>query len=316
MVGPMHETIPIIDVSGLCSPDLEQREQVARELGSACRGIGFFYVTGHDISEHTLQDVFAASRAFFQLHPEEKNALSIRNSSFFQGYLAIAEEQLDLADAPDQKEAFNIGLELALDDPRLYEMFRGPNLWPPIAGWRDIMLSFYQACWKLGRDLHRGFSLDLGLDERFFENKIDHPLATLRLLHYPGLASGASAADGPGAGEHTDYGNITILAVDDVGGLELRTRDGRWIDAPQVAGAFICNVGDCLMRWTNDVYVSTPHRVAVPARDRYSLAFFLDPNPEAPVVPVLGGEAAVLRYPLISGRDYLLSRLEPTHVAA
>ena len=96
-------------------------------------------------------------------------------------------------------------------------------------------------------------------------------MATLRLLHYP-----ASSSEGEiGAGEHTDYGNITLLATDDVGGLEVRTRSGDWIAAPPIPDAFVVNIGDCLMRWTNDVYVSTPHRVVNRSgRERYSIAFF------------------------------------------
>src|SRR6266702_3144770 len=87
------------------------------------------------------------------------------------------------------------------------------------------------------------------------------------------------AFGGP-AGEHTDYGNVTLLATDAVGGLMVRDRNGRWLDAPVVADAFVCNIGDCLMRWTNDVYASTPHKVeSPPGRHRYSVAFFLDPNP-------------------------------------
>ena len=106
-------------------------------------------------------------------------------------------------------------------------------------------------------------------------------MATLRLLHYPPQPPNAAAGQ-IGAGEHTDYGDITLLLTDSAGGLEVKRRDGGWIPAPTIPGAFICNIGDCLMRWTNDVYVSTPHRVVNRGeRHRYSVAFFLDPNPDA-----------------------------------
>src|SRR5258705_1112227 len=104
-------------------------------------------------------------------------------------------------------------------------------------------------------------------------------MAPPRLLYSPPQPPATAAI---GAGEHTDYGNLTLLVTDSVGGLEVRRRDGGWIAAPTIPGAFICNIGDCLMRWTNDVYVSTPHRVVNRGdRDRYSVAFFLDPNPDA-----------------------------------
>ena len=175
------------------------------------------------------------------------------------------------------------------------------------------MLAYYDACAALGARLHRAFARDLGLEPDFFADKFDRPMATLRLLRYP-----AAAEERIGAGEHTDYGNLTLLATDDVGGLEVRTRAGDWIEAPPRAGAFIVNIGDCLMRWTNDVYVSTPHRVVNrSARERTSIAFFFDPNPEAEVaaIPscVARGEAA--RYPPILAADYLKLRLDASQPA-
>jgi isopenicillin N synthase-like dioxygenase len=259
--------------------------------------------------------VFEEAGRFFALDHEAKLAVAMRRGRNNRGWFELAEEQLDPLAAPDRKEGFNIGLELSPDDPRVDQPFRGENHWPDLPGWRATMLDYFNRCWTLGRLLHRGFGLDLGLDELFFEDKLDAPIATLRLLRYPPAPDGG-ANGAPGAGEHTDYGNVTILAVDGVGGLQLQRRDGTWIEAPSIPGAFIVNIGDCLMRWTNDVYVSTPHRVAVPVRERRSIAFFLDPNPDAVVVPVLGGAEAAERYPAITGAAYLRSRLDPTYKAA
>ena len=176
------------------------------------------------------------------------------------------------------------------------------------------MLAYFDACLALGVDIHRAFARDLGLPPDFFADKLERPLATLRLLHYPPRAAPGEI----GAGEHTDYGNITLLATDGVGGLEVRTRDGDWIDAPRIPGAFVVNIGDCLMRWTNDVYVSTPHRVVSRgAGERYSIAFFLDPHPMARSrrsVCVPAGAAP--KYPPILAHDYLRSRFEATYPKA
>ena len=133
-------------------------------------------------------------------------------------------------------------------------------------------------------------------------------MATLRLLNYP--AGDATAAIGAGA--HTDYGSLTLLMTDGVGGLQVRPRGSdEWIDAPKVDGALIVNIGDCLMRWTNDVYVSTPHRVVAPPAARRSIAFFLDPNPDARIEALPGtGEP---RYEPIAASDYLASRLAATY---
>jgi isopenicillin N synthase-like dioxygenase len=119
-----------------------------------------------------------------------------------------------------------------------------------------------------------------------------------------------------GAGAHTDYGNLTILALDDAGGLEVQRLDGAWVEAPPVPGAFVCNIGDCLMRWTNDVYRSTPHRVRNPAgRERVSVAFFLDAAPGAMVetIPSCISPDRPARYPPITAADYLASRFAATY---
>jgi isopenicillin N synthase-like dioxygenase len=176
------------------------------------------------------------------------------------------------------------------------------------------MLAYFDACAALGLRIHRAFARDLGLPLGFFDDKFDRPMATLRLLRYP-AAPNQSDAD-VGAGVHTDYGNITLLATDDVGGLQARRRDGRWIDAPPLTGAFVVNIGDCLMRWTNDIYVSTPHRVInTSPRERYSIAFFFDPNPDAEVaaIPSYLTEGAP-KYPPILAADYLKQRLDATYL--
>ncbi|MDP3419005.1 isopenicillin N synthase family oxygenase [Falsiroseomonas sp.] len=311
----MPETVPIIDVTGLRQPDQEARRQVAAALGAACRGAGFFLVTGHGIAPEVTQRLFAAARQLFALPEATKQALSIRHSPHNRGYVGLSEEQLDPTRPADRKEAFNVGLDLAADDPEVLAglPFRGVNLWPEGAPQlrRDI-LAHFDAAWALGRLLHRGFALDLGLAEDFFEDKLDRPLATLRLLHYP-AGSGTEAA--LGAGEHTDYGNVTVLATDGVAGLEVKRRNGAWEEVPQVPGAFVCNIGDCLMRWTNDVYVSTPHRVRAPVAERYSAAFFLDPNPEAvvEVLPGCTGPANPARYAPVTGAAYLRQKLDATY---
>ena len=303
-------SLPVIDLTGLRSARIEDRRAVAAELGRACREIGFFYVTGHDFPDGAIAAAFGASRRFFAQPEAAKAALSIKRSANDVGYVALEDEQLDPTSPADYKEAFNIGLELAPDHPDILAgaPFRGANFWPDLPGWREALLEVYDRFWSTGKLIHKGFCLDLGLAEDFFDDKIDAPIGVLRLLHYPPRQGGAAGQ--LGAGVHTDYGNITLLATDGVAGLQVKTRGGDWIDAPTLPGALICNIGDCLMRWTGDVYVSTPHRVARPASDRYSIAFFLDPNPEARVETLPGFPAL---YPPTTGGAYLKERLDQTY---
>jgi isopenicillin N synthase-like dioxygenase len=167
----------------------------------------------------------------------------------------------------------------------------------------------------LSRVMHRGFALDLGIEEDFFTPLTDRPMATLRMLRYPSRDP-AAPPEALGAGTHTDYGNITLLATDGVAGLEVRRRDGTWIEAPSVPNALVVNIGDLLMRWTNDIYVSTPHRVRQPELRRHSLAFFVDPNPDAnvAVLPACLAPGQSPKYPPVTGAEYLRQRLDATYI--
>lgn len=310
------EQIPVIDVSALASGDAGAIAKVAARIGAACREIGFFYVTGHTVPQALMDGAFHQSAGFFAQDDAAKRAV-LYTASGNRGYVPMKGEALDPGRPADLKEAFNIGLELPADDPELLagQMFRAENLWPDMAGFRATMLAYFHACHSLGRLLHRAFAIDLGLRQDFFEDKLDRPMAVLRLLHYPAAPARAEAGQ-LGAGEHTDYGCATLLATDGVGGLEVRTRAGEWLKAPHLPGAFVCNIGDCLMRWTNDIYVSTPHRVVSPVgQERYSIAFFLDPNPDADIacLPNCATSERPARYAPIRGDAFLLGRLSPTY---
>jgi isopenicillin N synthase-like dioxygenase len=314
----MERALPIIDLAE-GSEDGAVHAQLAEKIGAACRDIGFFYVVHHGVERALMNEAFAQSRRFFALPLAEKQAIAIETVGGNRGYSGLLHEALDPSRGPDRKEAFNVGFDLAPDDPELLagKPFRALNAWPRLEGFRGTLLAYYDACAALAARIHRAFARDLGVEPGFFADKFDRPMATLRLLRYPAAESGG---DEPiGAGTHTDYGNLTLLATDGVAGLELRTRAGKWIEAPPLAGAFIVNIGDCLMRWTNDVYVSTPHRVVNRSgRERYSIAFFFDPNPDAQVavIPACVGRGGSTRYPPVLAADYLRFRLDASKPGA
>lgn len=299
--------IPILDWSGFqADPD-----GWSAQLGKACRETGFFLLKNHTVSDGFLKEVFAHSDAFFSLPDDDKNAVSIQNTPHFRGWGKKGVESLDETRAEiDSKETFNIGFDLAPDDPRVTagEMFRGVNQWPDLPGFSQTMLAYYDATLALGVDIHRAIARDLDLDPEHFTACFDEPLAALRLLHYP-PASGAK--DEIGAGAHTDYGAITLLMTDGEPGLQVRPRGQDWMDVPHVDGAYVVNIGDCMMRWTNEIYVSTPHRVLPPKRQRRSVAMFIEANPDV-IVQALPGTGTP-KYPPIRAADYLMSRLDATY---
>lgn len=281
------------------------------DLGAACRDTGFFLLRGHGIAAPLQEAVFVAADAFFSLPDADKYPLSILNNPHNRGWAMMGTERLDeTSPQPDRKEAFNIGLDMAADDPRLLraEPFRGVNLWPDLPDFRLTMLRYFNAVWTLGVGLMQAVARDLDLHPQYFDLDFDAPMATLRLLHYPPASGEASEI---GAGAHSDYGALTLLATDGTAGLQVQGKSGDWLDVPHIPGTLVVNIGDCLMRWTNDIYASTPHRVLPPKQQRRSVAFFLDPNPESMIAALPGTGAP--RYAPILAADYLRSRLDATY---
>jgi isopenicillin N synthase-like dioxygenase len=308
--------VPVIDLRGLRERDPAATRRVAAEIGAAARETGFFSVVNHGISPAAMATIFATAKAFFALPFEVKEATALERSAFYRGYARVGFEKLDPALAGDAKESYNMGPEVDADDPDVLAGKQGCNQWPQMPGFRTEMMSYYAACLALIVDLHRAVALDLGAPEEFFTPFYARPQGVLRLLRYP---PHPGSFDGTlyGAAPHTDYGNMTLLAQDDAGGLEVRRRDGTWLAIAPVRDAFVCNIGDCLMRWSNDVYVSNPHRVVnTSGRERYSIAFFGDPAFDTRVacLPSCASAERPARYAPITYADHLKAKYEATYV--
>lgn len=299
--------IPLLDYRQM----QQDPDGFAAAVGTACRDTGFFLLQHHSVPQSLRDDVFAKADAFFSLPEAEKEKISILNTPHFRGWAKAGVESLDETNPEvDTKETFNMGLDLAPDDPRVVagELFRGANQWPELPGFADTLRHYYDAALALGVDIHRAFARDLGLETEHFTSSFQDPLAALRLLSYP-PASGAK--NEIGAGAHTDYGAITLLMTDGEPGLQVRPRGQDWVDVPHVKDAYIVNIGDCLMRWTNDIYVSTPHRVLPPKNKRRSVAMFVEAHPDT-IIQALPGTGTP-KYPAIRAADYLMSRLDATY---
>jgi isopenicillin N synthase-like dioxygenase len=281
------DAIPIIDMGPFLRGDAAARAGVAARIGAACREIGFFYVVNHGAPADLVARAFAEAARFFALGDAAKAAIAIERSACHRGWFRVGGENLDPAKQAvgDLKEGVKIGRDLAADHPLVVAgvPLHGPNQWPDLPGWRAVMEEYYGAMEALGRELLHAFALGLGIDEGYFDGWLDCPMTTLGPLHYPPQAGHITEAQ-LGAGAHTDYGCLTMLAQDEAGGLQVRNAAGVWIDAPPVAGSFVVNIGDMMERWTNGVFTSTRHRVInVSGRERYSIPFFFDPDFAAPV---------------------------------
>lgn len=301
------QRLPVIDVSGLASEESSARAAVAAEIGRACDEIGFFYAKGHGIAEHTVDAAVAAARRFFALPMAEK--LAIRAGATNRGYTPMRESEHEKG-KPDVNEGFELGFPVPPDDPDAdgSNPVRAPNRWPDLPNFRDPVEAYYMAAFGLGMTVLQGFALHFGLPERFFVDRFRRPVADMRLAHYPPQSGDALEY---GTFDHTDHGIITLLWQDENGGLEVFTRDERWIPAPPVPGTFVVNIGDLMARWTNGRFRSTLHRVINRSgRDRYSIPFFFNPDFDTCIdprdLPGLSPDAESLP-PVISG-PFLISR--------
>jgi len=276
------EYIPVVDLGGTFAGDRRAREAAAWEIHKAARETGFFYVANHGIDAALIARAFAEARRFFEQPVERKLKVALKNWPALRGYDPMLEQTLDEGSPSDLKESFYLARDLGPDHPYVKAGLpnHGPNQWPAdLPGFREGIEAYYEPMLDLGRHVMRLIALSLSLDETYFDDAVRNPAATLRLLRYPPQPQDAPANQ-LGAGAHTDYGAITLLAQDDCGGLEVENAAGEWIKAEPIPGTFVVNLGDMIQRWTNDLYHSNMHRVynTRAARDRYSLALFFNPD--------------------------------------
>lgn len=281
--------IPIIDMSMLMEtqPSQNSLNAVAKDIRKACQNHGFFYVSGHGVSEQLQFELESVSKQFFELSETEKMKIAMpKAGSAWRGYFPVGNELT--SGKPDLKEGIYFGTELTEDHPKVRTKtpLHGKNLFPEYpADMRRIVLEYIEATTKIGHALLHGIALSLALPSNYFEREITQdPFILFRIFHYPGQASQPNATWG--VGEHTDYGLLTILKQDSVGGLQVKV-NGNWMDAPPIPNTFVCNLGDMLDRMTRGFYRSTPHRVLNSSdKNRLSFPLFFDPGFDVHVKPI------------------------------
>lgn len=296
----MQSRVSVVDISPFITGDAAGRQEVAAAVDRACREVGFLVVVGHGVPQALIDRAHAAARAFFDLDVEIKERYQPPPGGYV-GYRGVASEglsySLDQETVPDFKEAYTVSRPDRGDD----EYFTSPvgrmyipdNPWPAeVPDFEASWTSLYRAMDRVATDLMRIFAAALALPTGFFDDKIDRNISALRALNYPEQPE-APPAGQLRAGAHSDYGSLTLLSMEDApGGLEVHRGDGVWEPVSAPSGAFVCNIGDLMAQWTNDLWLSTLHRVVNPPRDsagrarRQSLAFFHQPNYDAEVVPL------------------------------
>ncbi|KXH27531.1 hypothetical protein CSAL01_07680 [Colletotrichum salicis] len=320
-------SIPLVDLDALKgSANPEAALNAGKSLVDAFRISGFAYVKNHGIPEETIKSAFYWAEKDKAPHPPE--------GWWHRGYSGIgrekvsqmvfdAEEISELRKIPDFKESYEIGRE---DDDHL------PNIWVPeesLPGFRSFFNNFYEVCYRLELHLLRTMALGMGLDEDFFRDYHVMKDNQIRLLHYPPVEEKLlRAGKVERLGAHSDFGSMTLLFQDEVGGLEVEdpNEDGRFLPVSSIPGTIVVNIGDFMQRWSNDTLRSTVHRVRAPpletnesgdrvTRARYSIPYFIGADQEKTVdcVPGCFGPGRPKKYEPINSREYIEMRLNATY---
>mmetsp|Transcript_9455 Transcript_9455/g.13795 ORF Transcript_9455/g.13795 Transcript_9455/m.13795 type:complete len:302 (-) Transcript_9455:365-1270(-) len=283
--------------------------EAIKSLRLAAQSHGLFFLKA--LSDEESSKMLEISKDFFALPEEVKREDSI---DYTHGYLGPGWQLLDPGhqSRADTKEAFCVGPEL--EDQAVQPPFYNNNTFPDahLPEMRGLMTRYKERMFELSKRLNRIIALSFGLPGDYFVHTFEESPAILRMLHY--AAEKSDVEQGVlAAGAHTDWGMITLLLTDGQPGLEVE-ENGEWFDIREPKGTLICNVGDMLRMWSNDMYISPRHRVVnKTGLDRYSIVFFFHPNPKTVVAPL--PNCGKPMYPEITCEEHLLSRYRATRRA-
>lgn len=289
------DEFPIIDIAPYLAGEGGAREAFAAQVRDAFERVGFMMLVNHGLDWDVIDRAFAGSKQFHDLPKDEKLKLKVNEHQL--GYVPMG-LSLNKAHSVDgarglktnAMENLTYHQERSPDDPKVLsgERFRGLNQWPDEAlapGFRESQVAYHSMMSELGYRMLPAIALALDMPANFFEDYFRDPTIVVRMVKYP--AVGALRDDQFGSASHTDAGFITMLPQSNQPGLQIKTPDGEWVDHPPHARGVIVNSGTTLRRWSNDRFKASPHRVtAATTEDRYSLAFFFNPDLDDVIVPV------------------------------
>ena len=306
------ETIPVIDLGPYLEGEPGALDRAAKELRHALTEVGFYFIVNHGVPREQIASVFEQVKRFHAQPMENKLALKLNHHN--TGYMPMRGNTLRTSTVqagtkPNLNEAFFIKKELPADHPDVLadRRFRGANRWPEgLPGFKEVIAGYADTMERLVQKLVRIYARALDLPAAYFDEPFREPQYSLRMTHYP-------HQDGPvtdefGLAPHTDTSFLTLLAPNDVPGLSIRTQSGNWIQAPAIPDAYVVNGGQMLQRWTNDLFLATPHRaINQSGGERYAIPFFCDSNIDWPIaaVPTTVGPDRPPKYPTTYYTDYM-----------
>ncbi|GAS93861.1 oxidoreductase, 2OG-Fe(II) oxygenase superfamily [Mycolicibacterium canariasense] len=314
----MTASIPLVDLSLWRNGSHAERAALAATVDRALIDSGFLMVSGHGVASELRAGIRDAVREFFALDPavKERYATAVGGRGWIppgkeaNGYL------LDVELPPDLKESFVSGHDYCSGDADVDTEWFPPNVWPTeVAGLQGLCVSYAAAMRELAAELLTLLAVAAGLPDSWFVDRCIRSPHSFNINRYPALNRIGPVEEGQfRIAPHTDFGTITILDREaGYGGLQVRTREGRWIDAPVIPDAYTINIGDLMARWTGDRWTSTMHRVLPPSTDApdeelISLIFFFEANLDQVIESFPPPLGRANDYQPVTTSDYLRSK--------
>lgn len=296
--------VPTLSLKEYTHGTEEQKHQFILGLFSGIRDYGFIILKDHPVRAELINRAYEILEQFYKLPVETKLKYSLKNGGGQKGYTPFGKEHAKDAAVMDLKEFYHIGRETSPEDK---------NIWPTeLPEFKLVFSQLYHDLEKAGMIMMEALTGPLQVESDFFTKMVTGGVSILRLLHYPPIPEGVDPRC-VRAAAHEDINFITLLPAATASGLQLKDRNGEWLDVVSEDNTLIVDAGDMLARLTNDVIPSTTHRVVNTEEgktsSRYSMPFFMHPKPEASLncLPSCVGEKA--KYPSISAGEFLTQRL-------
>ncbi|MAV91263.1 MAG: oxidoreductase [Bdellovibrionaceae bacterium] len=306
----MKNQVPELSLKSYMDGNEGERRLFINQLFEGLKKYGFIVLKDHPIDTDLLRKSYALSEELFSLNTSQKESYSDGEQGGQRGYIPFGKEHAKDSPFPDLKEFWHVGRDLP-EDHRLKDQFPN-NIWPKeVEGFKDTFQAMFKALDDTGRIMLEALTYSLDVPKDYFQKMTEAGSSILRLLHYPPIPEGANP-NSIRAAAHEDINLITLLVSAQGAGLELLTREGEWIPVETAPENIIVDSGDMLARITNDVIPATTHRVVNPKgenKSRYSMPFFMHPNPDATLECLASCQGSGAKYPPILANDFLMERL-------
>lgn len=303
--------VPTLSLASYTKGSDSDRAKFIDNLFTGLKEYGFIILKDHNVQTADLKRAYEILEQFYALPTDVKKSYISQTSGFQRGYTPFGQEHAKDSPVMDLKEFWHVGRVLA--DGHALENVYPKNIWPKeMPEFQTLFTRLYSALEEAGDVMLEALTMPLEVPKDFFAKMTKDGNSILRLLHYPPIPEGVDPRC-VRAAAHEDINFITLLPAATASGLQLKDRDGTWLDIESEADTLIVDVGDMLARLTNDVLPSTTHRVINPQdgtnNHRYSMPFFMHPHPDAILSCLPSCKGTGAKYADISSHDFLMQRL-------